>query len=60
MFSTELMSELLKGENLLEAMCKEVKNTDNELLRLEFMSFFLDYERYDLIGYYYGNSSNGS
>ena len=58
-FNTELMSAFLKGENLLEVMRKEVENTVNELLRLELTSF-LDYERYDPIGYNSGNSRNGS
>ena len=58
-FNTELMSAFLKGDNLLEVMRKEVENTVNELLRLELTSF-LDYERYDPIGYNSGNSRNGS
>ena len=58
-FNTELMSAFLKGENLLEVMRIEVENTVNELLCLELTSF-LDYERYDPIGYNSGNSRNGS
>lgn len=58
-FNTVLMSTFLKGENILEVMRNKVENTMNELLRLELTSF-LDYERYDSIGYNSGNSRNGS
>ena len=58
-FSTELMSAFLKGESIEEVMRLELEKCVNELLRLELTSY-LDYEKYDPIGYNSGNSRNGS
>jgi len=58
-FSTDLMSAFLKGERIEEVMRVELEKTVNELLRLELTSY-LDYEKYDPIGYNTGNSRNGS
>ena len=57
-FSTNLMSALIKGESIEEVMRVELERAVNELLRLELTSF-LDYEKYDPIGYNSGNSRNG-
>lgn len=57
-FSTNLMSALIKGESVEEVMRLELESAVNELLRLELTSF-LDYEKYDPIGYNSGNSRNG-
>lgn len=58
-FSTELMSAFLKGERIEEVMRLELEKCVNELLRLELTSY-LDYEKYDPIGYNSGNSRNGT
>ena len=58
-FSTELMSALFKGESIDEVMRVELESAVNELLKLE-LTGFLDYEKYDPIGYNSGNSRNGT
>lgn len=58
-FSTELMSALFKGESIDEVMRVELESAVNELLKLE-LTNFLDYEKYDPIGYNSGNSRNGT
>ena len=58
-FSTDLMSAFLKGESIEEVMRIELEKAVNELLQLELTSY-LDYEKYDPIGYNTGNSRNGT
>ena len=58
-FSAELMSALFKGESISEVMRVELKSAVNELSKLE-LTGFLDYEKYDPIGYNSGNSRNGT
>jgi len=53
------MSALFKAESIDEVMRVEVESAVNELLKLEFTGF-LDYEKYDPIGYNSGNSRNGT
>ncbi len=58
-FSTQLYKALSQGYSLDEIICQEIETTVNHLLKTE-LTVFLDYERYDPIGYNSGNSRNGS
>ena len=58
-FTTDLMSALIRGEGVEAIMRDELEAAMNELLKLE-LTTFLDYEKYDPIGYNSGNSRNGS
>ena len=58
-FTTDLMSALMRGEGVETIMRDELEAAMNELLKLE-LTTFLDYEKYDPIGYNSGNSRNGS
>lgn len=57
-FTTSLLSAVARGENIDELFCKELEFAVNELLKTE-LTAFLDYEKYDPIGYNSGNSRNG-
>ena len=57
-FTTRLLSAVATGQNIEELFCKELENAVNELLKNE-LTVFLDYEKYDPIGYNSGNSRNG-
>ena len=60
---TEMKKGLLNGETISDSINglfrEEVERAVNELLRMELTSF-LDYEKYDPIGYNSGDSRNGS
>ncbi len=58
-FSTQLTKALSQGYSIDEIIRQEIETTINQLLRTE-LTVFLDYERYDPIGYNSGNSRNGS
>ena len=57
-FTTRLLSAVAAGQNIDELFCKELESAVNELLKTE-LTVFLDYEKYDPIGYNSGNSRNG-
>jgi transposase-like protein len=61
--NTELNEAVSQGINLSDAwnelMRKELEHAINELLQSE-LTFFLDYEKWDIAGYDSGNSRNGS
>lgn len=57
-FTTRLLSAVAAGQNIEELFCKELETAVNELLKNE-LTVFLDYEKYDPIGYNSGNSRNG-
>ena len=58
-FSTQLTKALSQGYSIDEIIRQEIESTINQLLKTE-LTVFLDYERYDPIGYNSGNSRNGS
>ena len=58
-FNTQLYKALSQGHSLDEIIRQEIEITVNHLLKTE-LTEFLDYERYDPIGYNSGNSRNGS
>lgn len=49
-FTTSLLSAVARGENLDDLFCRELEYAINELLKTE-LTAFLDYEKYDPIGY---------
>ena len=57
-FTTTLLSAVARGENIDDLFCRELEFAINELLKSE-LTVFLDYEKYDPIGYNSGNSRNG-
>lgn len=58
-FTTELIASLVKGKSIEECIRVELENAVNHLLKTE-LTYFLDYEKHDPIGYGSGNSRNGS
>lgn len=58
-FNTELYTALSQGMSLDSFIRNELETAMNQLLQTE-LTVFLDYERYDPIGYNSGNSRNGS
>ena len=58
-FNTELYKALAQGISTDEIICREIEEAVNYLLQKE-LTVFLDYERYDPIGYNSGNSRNGN
>lgn len=58
-FTTNLMEILYQGKSIDELIRKEIEKAVNELLQTE-LTAFLDYEKYDILGYGSGNSRNGS
>lgn len=58
-FNTELYTALAQGVSLDAFIRNELEIAMNQLLQTE-LTVFLDYERYDPIGYNSGNSRNGS
>lgn len=58
-FSTQLYKALSQGYSIDEIIRQEIESVVNTLLKTE-LTIFLDYERYDPIGYNSGNSRNGS
>jgi len=58
-FNTELYQALAKGMSIDELINQEIEEAVNYLLQRE-LTVYLDYEKYDPIGYNSGNSRNGS
>jgi len=58
-FTTELTRALVNKEDLNELFRKHLESAMNKLLQVELTSF-LDYEKYERIGWGTGNSRNGS
>jgi len=56
--NTKLLSALLKNESVDEVFRVELETAINELLATE-LTAFLNYEKYDPVGYNSGNSRNG-
>jgi len=56
--NTKLLSALLKNKSVDEVFRVELENAINELLATE-LTAFLNYEKYDPVGYNSGNSRNG-
>lgn len=57
-FTTELITALSSGQDVTEFFRCELENSINSLLEHE-LTVFLDYEKWDPIGYNSGNSRNG-
>ncbi len=57
-FTTELINALSSGQDITEIFRKEMETALNSILEYELTSF-LDYEKWDPIGYNSGNSRNG-
>ena len=57
-FNTELIKALSQGISIDEIVRLEIETVVNQLLLTE-LTEFLDYEKYDVIGYNSGNSRNG-
>lgn len=53
-----MLSAVASGQDIDKLFCQELELAVNELLKTELTSF-LDYEKYDPIGYNSGNSRNG-
>jgi len=58
-FTTELVDTLVKKQDITEVFRTHLKTAVNTLLTTE-LTAFLDYEKYDRIGFNSGNSRNGS
>lgn len=58
-FTTELLQTLATKGDLNELFCSHLELAVNTLLRTE-LTAFLDYEKYDRIGFHSGNSRNGT
>ncbi|AUD13479.1 MULTISPECIES: IS256 family transposase [unclassified Planococcus (in: firmicutes)] len=58
-FTTDLMQALVKKEDIPEVFRKHLETAVNTLLQTE-LTAFLDYEKYDRIGFNSGNSRNGA
>ena len=57
-FNTDLIKALSQGISIDEIIKEEVETSINQLLETE-LTVFLDYVKYDVIGYNSGNSRNG-
>ena len=57
-FNTEVIKALSQGFSIDEIVRLEIETVVNQLLLTE-LTEFLDYEKYDVIGYNSGNSRNG-
>ncbi|MBU9675178.1 IS256 family transposase [Planococcus sp. CP5-4] len=57
-FTTDIMQALVKKEDISEVFRKHLETAVNTLLQTE-LTAFLDYEKYDRIGFNSGNSRNG-
>lgn len=57
-FTTDIMQALVKKEDISEVFRKHLETAVNTLLQTE-LTAFLDYEKYDRIGFNSGNSWNG-
>ena len=58
-FTTEIVDALLKKQDITEVFRTHLETAVNTLLATE-LTQFLDYEKYDRIGFNSGNSRNGS
>jgi len=58
-FTTEIVEALVKKQDITEVFRTHLEVTVNTLLATE-LTIFLDYEKYDRIGFNSGNSRNGS
>ena len=58
-FTTDLVQALVQKEDVTEIFRSHLENAVNTLLASE-LTAFLDYEKYDRIGFNTGNSRNGS
>ncbi len=58
-FTTEIIQALVKKEDIIEVFRKHLEKAVNTLLATE-LTTFLDYEKYDRIGFHSGNSRNDS
>ncbi|NGY75908.1 IS256 family transposase [Bacillus megaterium] len=58
-FTTDLVQALVQKEDVTEIFRSHLENAVNTLLTSE-LTAFLDYEKYDRIGFNTGNSRNGS
>ena len=57
-FNTDIIKSLSQGISIEEIIRLELEEVINQLLLNE-LTVFLDYEKYDVIGYNSGNSRNG-
>lgn len=57
-FTTDIMQALVKKEDIAEVFRMHLETAVNTLLQTE-LTAFLDYEKYDRIGFNSGNSRNG-
>lgn len=58
-FTTDIMQALVKKEDISEVFRKHLETAVNTLLQTE-LTAFLDYEKYDRLGFNSGNSRNGA
>lgn len=58
-FTTDIMQALVKKEDISEVFRMHLETAVNTLLQTE-LTAFLDYEKYDRIGFNSGNSRNGA
>lgn len=58
-FTTDIMQALVKKEDISEVFRTHLETAVNTLLQTE-LSAFLDYEKYDRVGFNSGNSRNGA
>ncbi len=58
-FTTEIIQTLVKGGDISEIFRQHLESAVNTLLQTE-LTAFLDYEKYDRVGFNSGNSRNGS
>ena len=58
-FTTEIVEALVKKQDITEVFRSHLEKAINALLVTE-LTAFLDYEKYDRVGFNSGNSRNGS
>ncbi len=58
-FTTDIMQALVKKEDITEVFRQHLETAVNTLLKTE-LTAFLDYEKYDRMGFNTGNSRNGA
>ena len=58
-FTTEIVQALVQKQDITEVFRSHLETAVNSLLATE-LTEFLDYEKYDRIGFNSGNSRNGS
>ncbi|EIT84457.1 transposase [Fictibacillus macauensis ZFHKF-1] len=57
-FTTELVEALVKKQGITEVFRSHLETAINSLLQTE-LTEFLDYKKYDRIGFHSGNSRSG-